>query len=382
MPNHVAAIDSSVPLKARTLLRGVRAPELPTRLAFATSDAETAHELVQTLRAIDARRPLLMFGRTSRELIGRSLAIDCQPQFDCVVVETSGATVSEVERLQAVAVEHRVDVVVSCGGGQVLDAGKYAAFQYGVPFVSIPTQATHDGICSPVAVIRGTADARASSHGARAPAALLVPMHVVSRAPRRTIVSGMADVAANLIALEDWRWAHRFHDEAYDDYAALLARSAAELLLGRRHMFSPDEPFTAEDVESLVHGLVLSGLAMTLAGSSRPCSGPEHLISHAFDALHLGTGTHGEQVAVGSGLAVRLYATDLTQVPDLFRNIGAPTSPMQIGIDFEDAIRALKMVHLVRPERNSRLSTAVMADPEYVIELARSAWLDSPPVRP
>src|SRR2546427_724731 len=83
------------------------------------------------------------------------------------------------------------------------------------------------------------------------PAALFVPVHVVSRAPRRTFVSGMADLAANLIAVEDWRWAHRVSGEPYDDYAALLAQSGARLLIGRRHLFARERPFAAEDVESL-----------------------------------------------------------------------------------------------------------------------------------
>jgi len=187
----------------------------------------------------------------------------------------------------------------------------------------------------------------------------------------------MADLAANLIAVEDWRWAHRVSGEPYDDYAALLAQSGARLLIGRRHLFARERPFAAEDVESLVHGLVLSGLAMALARSSRPCSGPEHLISHAFDALGLGTGSHGEQVGVGSVLASRLYGGELGQVVELLRSIGAPTTPRAIGISFEDAVRALKMTHLVRPGRHTLLSRAVTADPEFVVDLARNSWLDS-----
>jgi glycerol-1-phosphate dehydrogenase [NAD(P)+] len=352
----------------------LRSAEIPVALAFAHSDQETAQLLIETLEELDIRRPLFVFGRAGRDLIGRSLVIDCRAKFDCLMVESSGALLEEVRAVGGLIASERVDGVVSCGGGQTLDAGKYAAFEAGVPFVSIPTQATHDGICSPVAVLRGPGDARASSYGARTPAALLVPLHVITRAPRRTIVSGMADLAANLIAVEDWAWAHQFHHEVYDDYAALLSRSSAQLLLGRRHVFEPDRDFTSEDVESLVHGLVLSGLAMTLAGSSRPCSGPEHLISHAFDMLGVGTGTHGEQVAVGSVLAVRLYGADLSPVIELLRNVGAPVSPPDLGISADDALKAVKMAHLVRPERHSRLSAAIIADPDFVEALVGAAW--------
>lgn len=369
-----AAVTRDLPTEGRL---APRSAEVPARLVFCHTDDETADALVTTLEQMSAERPLFVFGRSGRALIGRSLLIDCRGQFDCLAVETAGAAVDEVERLERAITEGSADVVVSCGGGQTLDAGKYAAARQDVPFISVPTQATHDGICSPVAVLHGPADARASSYGARTPAALLVPVHVITRAPRRTLVSGIADLVANLIAVEDWAWAARCRAEPFDDYAALLARSAAQLVVGRRHIFAPNRAFTAEDVELVVHGLVLSGLAMTVAGSSRPCSGPEHLISHAFDALGLGNGTHGEQVAVGSVLAVRLYGRELDEVVEVLRKIGAPTSPAALGISAKDALRAVNMAHLVRPERNSRLSTALVADPEFVAELARAAWFDA-----
>ncbi len=352
----------------------VRSAELPSTLSFSHSHEQTAQGLLEALGRLAVRRVLFVFGRESRGLLGRSLTIDCSSSFDCASLDVAGARLDEVERLRAAIRDREADAVVSVGGGQTLDAGKYAAFQADVPFVSIPTQATHDGICSPVAVLRGPGDARASSYGARPPTALLVPVHVIERSPRSALVSGIADLAANLVAVEDWMWARDFRGEAFDDYAALLSRSAAQLVVGRRHVFSPDRVFTSEDVEVLVYGLVLSGLAMTLAGSSRPCSGPEHLISHAFDLLGLGTGSHGEQVAVGCTLAVRLYSAKLESVVELLRAVGSPRTPDDLGVSRDDATRAVKMAHLVRPERQSRLSSAIIADPEFVDELIAASW--------
>jgi glycerol dehydrogenase-like iron-containing ADH family enzyme len=80
---------------------------------------------------------------------------------------------------------------------------------------------------------------------------------------------------------------------------------------------------------------------MTLAGCSRPCSGPEHLISHAFDFLGVGTGTHGERVGVGSVLAAQLSERGLSPV-ELLQRIGARLRPVEIGIDDQDVLRAMK----------------------------------------
>ena len=49
---------------------------------------------------------------------------------------------------------------------------------------------------------------------------------------------------------------------------------------------------------------------MEIAGSSRPCSGAEHLISHALDDLRPGTAHHGEQVAFGALVTTRLQGED------------------------------------------------------------------------
>lgn len=351
-----------------------RAAEIPSAIVFGRSDRDAARALVDTLGQLEVARPLIAFGQQGRALLGSSLLIDLGPRLACTPVAISGGTVEEAERLRATVEEKGAEAVVAVGGGRTIDVAKYAAFLAGVPFVAVPTQASHDGICSPVAVLRGPGDARASSFGARPPAALVVPLHAIVSAPRTTIVSGIADLASNILAVKDWEWARQFHGDAFDDYAALLARSASELMVGRRELYAPDRPFDDEDVEVLVHGLALSGLAMTIAGSSRPCSGPEHLVSHAFDWLGLGTGSHGEQVSVGATLAARFFDADSGRMLELLERIGAPLTPAAVGIGREDALNAVGMAHLVRPDRHSRLSAALVADPDFVMEQAEAAW--------
>ena len=354
--------------------RGTRTAQIPATLVFTYSDRETARALADTLERLAIGRPLFVFGTESRAVIGRGLTIDCQARSPSAALEVPGASMRATATVRKAIVAGSHDAVIGCGGGQTLDVAKFSAFRSGIPFISLPTQATHDGICSPVAVLRDSVRERVSSHGALPPVAVVVPIHVVSGAPRRTIVAGMADLASNLIAVEDWIWACQVGCEHFDDYAALLARSAAHLVVSRRETFSPEADFTEEEVEGLVQGLVLSGLAMTLAGSSRPCSGPEHLVSHAFDCLGAGTGTHGEQVAVGSVLAVRLFDADLRPVVELLERMGAPMRPRDLGIGDDELMQALELVPRVRPGRHTRLSSAMLADPDFLRELAWDAW--------
>jgi glycerol-1-phosphate dehydrogenase [NAD(P)+] len=350
----------------------------PSTLAICKSERETIRRVIEALRELRAGRPLFVFGRQGRVLLGRSLFIDCSASFACRSVVAEGAVLTEARHIQDVLRASRSDSVVACGGGQTLDVGKYVASHGGVPFVSVPTQASHDGMSSPVAVMRQSDD-DADSYGVSPPAALIVPLYLIARAPRVTIVSGAADLVANVLAIADWEWARDLHGEAFDDYAALLGRAAAQQILAGREVFVPGRPFTYEEIDQLVTGLILSGLAMTRAGSSRPCSGPEHLISHAFDALTLGHGTHGEQVAVGAFLAAQLYPEreDLLPVLDLLTRIGAPSRPSELGISRDEAVQAVRLSASVRPNRRSRLTTALTADPEFVDECMDRAWFSS-----
>jgi glycerol-1-phosphate dehydrogenase [NAD(P)+] len=68
---------------------------------------------------------------------------------------------------------------------------------------------------------------------------------------------------------------------------------------------------TPNAVGHLMGSLLLSGLAMTLAGTSAPSSGGEHLISHYLDMTHYAFGDandlHGCQVGVATLTTAALY---------------------------------------------------------------------------
>ena len=65
-----------------------------------------------------------------------------------------------------------------------------------------------------------------------------------------------------------------------------------------------------ETLGAVMNGLVLSGAAISLYGDSRPASGAEHHMSHFWETIIEQRGErpamHGEQVAVGTVLVLRL----------------------------------------------------------------------------
>ena len=108
--------------------------------------------------------------------------------------------------------------------------------------------------------------------------------------------SGIGDVFSNLT--RDRRlasWPRDERGEPVDGLAVTFARTGAEACLHRPDGIDDDGFLTA-----LAEALVLCGLAMAVAGSSRPCSGGDHEIMHAIDALFPGTANHGELAGVGA----------------------------------------------------------------------------------
>ncbi len=224
-------------------------------------------------------------------------------------------------------------VVFGVGGGTVIDMAKLIAFQLHVPCVTVPTSLANDGIASPFAVIRPPEGKPSANVTVRAntPLGVLIDLGRIkprSEAARgffeRMMLSGIGDGVSNLTSTLDWELAAA-HGKDHLDYLALLhARSAGEVVLYRL------EQGAALDDDDLVltlaSGLVSSGEAMARVESSRPASGFEHKLYHAYQNV-LGfdhRATHGILVAVGTLISASAHGQWLEPMRASFGRIGLP----------------------------------------------------------
>ena len=250
------------------------------------------------------------------------------------------------------------DAVVGIGGGKTLDVAKYAASMIGLPFVAVATNLSHDGIASPVASLEN--QGRKSSIGVHTPIAVVVDLDLVAQSPPRHTRSGVGDVLSNLNAIADWELAARETGETVDGLSVALARSGAEAIIGRTDRL--DDPGF---LTTLAEALFMSGMAMTVAGNSRPCSGACHEISHAMDELFDSPGLHGEQVVVGA-----LFASYLRNDPVLAlldrtcRNYGLPRVPADLGLSNDEFVSAVVRAPATRPDRYTILEHLDLAPDE------------------
>lgn len=276
------------------------------------------------------------------------------------------ATVSTAERVASEAGEHGVSLVVGVGGGRVIDVAKYIGFRNNIHVVSVPLAPSHDGIASPFASLKGAS--RPTSVYTRTPYAIIADTDLISRAPRRLILSGVGDLLGKLVAVKDWRLAHRLKGEYYGEYAAQLALLSAKHVLRYHELIGSG---SQEGIRILVEALISSGVAMCIAGSSRPASGSEHLFSHALDLIAPGRALHGEQVALGTIMMLYIHGDPRWRlVKEAMERIGLPTSARQLGFKPEEVVKALTIAHTIRPERYTILGESGLT-PEAAYRVAK-----------
>jgi glycerol-1-phosphate dehydrogenase [NAD(P)+] len=213
--------------------------------------------------------------------------------------------------------------------------------------VAVATNLSHDGICSPVSILDN--DAGRGSYGVPTPIALVVDLAVIREAPIRFVRSGIGDAVSNISAVADWELAHRVNGEKVDGLAAALARQAGQAVLRHPGGCGDDAFLTV-----LTEGLVLSGIAMTIAGHTRPSSGACHEISHALDLLYpRRAASHGEQVGLGAAFATYLRGDreGALLTADTLRRHGLPVTAREIGFDDAEFVRAVGFAPQTRPGR-------------------------------
>jgi len=221
----------------------------------------------------------------------------------------------------------RPEVVLAVGSGVLNDVARYATFLDSVPYVAVPTAPSMDGYASTMAAMQF--DGVKVTLPTHAPIGIFADIAILAAAPAEMIISGFGDLAGKAAARFDWELAAGVAGEVFCEIVAeRVARPLAACLADVAALLAGEE----SAVVALTTGLVESGLAMAMIGSSRPASGCEHHASHFLDLLaYRGLrehAPHGLQVAYATGFALSIQRSALAHLGDaLVRPAGGGGGP-------------------------------------------------------
>jgi len=272
--------------------------------------------------------------------------------------------IKSINKIEKDVKKDNSDLIVGIGGGRSVDTAKLISYNLSIPFVSLPTAASHDGMASPFVSIKSD---KPHSIIASAPMGVFVDIDVIKKAPTKLLASGCGDLIANIIAVKDWQLGNKKNKEYYGRYAADLAMMSAKIVMENSSEFAKK----GLDARVIVEGLISAGVASCIAGSSRPCSGAEHLFSHALDKIAPGIGLHGEKCGLGSIMMAKLQGQDWKKIIKTLKDVGAPTTAKQIGLKADVIIQALVIAQELRPERYTILKEIKMTE-KTALNLAKS----------
>ncbi|NBV99972.1 MAG: iron-containing alcohol dehydrogenase, partial [Proteobacteria bacterium] len=328
----------------------MRKYDIPESVIFFDKTIDLSSKLIQILKNHKYQDPLFICGANSYRELGEEIFKQCKSiLMDSELIITPEINKESITNDLAQEYLKSQSPIIGIGGGKILDFAKYLSFRTGRTFISIPSNAAHDGIFSPISVIAGF------SLGSKMPDHLMISLKTLEKAPLISIQAGIGDLIANFTAINDCYISQAFKDknaeigvrEQCQEAINLAYQGSIELvdLIYAAQSNNGTATKLAEANLELLHSpkflrqfirsLVLSGMAMHYANNSSPCSGSEHMISHAIDAIY----GHGVKAAHGIQVAIASYFIYSQQL-EVLKKINQ--SPERI-INFEELFTLLKL---------------------------------------
>jgi glycerol-1-phosphate dehydrogenase [NAD(P)+] len=305
------------------------------------------------LHRITLNEVLILYDETTARIGGQRIVTTLRRKAKSVVgdiVENSDEP--NVSRIESTIKKNKPGLVIGFGGGKVMDVAKKAAGAQHVRFISIPTTLSNDGLASPVSVIKDAHNIPVS-HITSPPHGVIIDINIVKNAPHRHLLAGVGDLMSNLSAVFDARLAPQQGTEKYDNDALPLAEAGGLKLLRLKTRDIESTTF----LRNLAQGLIKSGFAMCIWGTSRPASGSEHKISHSIDHYFPSRkALHGEQVGIAAIFTMAMQRNkSFDRVKAFYEDIGFPTKLSYLGLNTDEFVKVVLNATKIRPERHTIL---------------------------
>lgn len=224
------------------------------------------------------------------------------------------ATLGEI----IVSVPSDADLMIGVGTGSITDITRYSSFRLGLPCFTVATGAPMDGFAASIGILN--VNSMKKTMPAHCTEVIIGDTDILKGAPYRMTVAGFGDLIGKITCLNDWKLSNIITGERFCENIYALVKKCVDDILSHADRIKEKDPEVLGDV---MKGLVLSGTCISLNGDSRPASGAEHHMSHYWETIKEQRGEpaamHGEQVAVGTVIALRLSELLAQSEPDFDR---------------------------------------------------------------
>lgn len=197
------------------------------------------------------------------------------------------------------------DLVIAVGTGAINDITRFFSYKLSRPFFTVATAAPMDGFASSISAIQ--TNHLKTTYEAQTPTAIFGDTDILKNAPYPMIAAGLGDLLGKFTCLCDWKLSRVINGEHYCGKIAELVENNVRKVLTIADRAKDRNP---ETLGAIMEGLVLTGVAMSLYGNSRPASGCEHHMSHYWEMMFEQAGNrpapHGIQVGVGTVMVLKL----------------------------------------------------------------------------
>jgi len=300
--------------------------------------------LIPYLKANSFSKPFLIFDKTTYKLAHDlliNLFNEANHAFSCHIID-SPEPVPDEWAVGDILIhfDSSADCIIGVGSGTINDLSRFVSFRLGIPYIIVATAPSMDGYASNVApLIVNHLKTTYETHTAHA---IFADSSLLKSAPMNMLAAGIADILGKYSCLCDWEIAHKITGEYYcPSVAALVKRSLETVSAGIQAAAAKSD----KAIRELMNALVLSGIAMSFAGNSRPASGSEHHLSHYWEMTYLFEGKkavlHGTKVGIGTIAVIRAYELLMSRTID-FDKARAAASNFDINAweaDMKDAYR-------------------------------------------
>jgi glycerol-1-phosphate dehydrogenase [NAD(P)+] len=323
-------------------------------------------DLIAYARLEELNAFMLVADRNTHRVLGERVAAGLRAQGWDVreAILTSADVVPDETSLVEVlvAADTKPRTYLGVGGGTVTDIARFCSHRTGNPFLSLPTAPSVDGFASigSALVLKRT---KRTING-QPPAAVFADLDTLCRAPGPMIAAGFGDMLGKFTSLADWRLGGLLWNEPFD---AAVCRETRQALQACVDLVSEIGAATCTGIESLLNGLVESGVGMVKVGSSRPAGGSEHHLSHFWEMKLLAENRpailHGAKVGTATVIIAGFYA----QVRGMSRTEAAERLAATAQPDPERDAALIRAVYGAGAE-------GVLADQSPFLDLSATAY--------